>query len=238
MNILGSAPCVGKNPFRNAIFGRASFGAVKSTPLADCTGIHNRHFNDGGRPPALARNCLQVRAMIMAGSGRGVDGRCSERRIDRWESTPNRWLSEAIELFPVLSETGAETGDDPLHSPASVGDRCRPGRLTLRAGGEPFDLVLAKTDGCVETSGFGGNVVQPAPAGVGVAPGPGGGLFGPRPPGPPVQAGLSLARRPPPRPGAWWSCQRRPRPRPVPPPVPRYRFLRRRPAARPTAGRR
>jgi hypothetical protein len=95
-------------------------------------------------------------------------------------------------LFPVLSETGAETGDDPLHSPASVGDRCRPGRLTLRAGGEPFDLVLAKTDGCVETSGFGGNVVQPAPAGVGVAPGPGGGLFGPRPPGPPVGSVLGF----------------------------------------------
>ena len=72
----------------------------------------------------MARNWLQVRAMIMAARWRRVNGGSAEWWVARWDGTPNRWPSGAVQAVPVLFEAGAETGDDALHDPASVGD-CR-----------------------------------------------------------------------------------------------------------------
>jgi hypothetical protein len=130
--------------------------------------------------------------MIVAGSGRWIDGRCSGRRIDGRESTPNRWPSGAVQAVPVLFEAAAKTGDDALHNSAPVGDRCGPGRLSLQAGDEPLELVVAKADGGVKTGGFGDDVVLPAPAGIGLTFSPGGGLFGLGAPRPPAGSVLSF----------------------------------------------
>ena len=128
----------------------------------------------------------------MVRGGRRLYRRSSRGRVDRWDSTPDRWPSGAVQAVPVLFEAAAETADDALHNSAPVGDRCGPGRLSLEAGGKTLEIVVAKADGGVEASGFGGDVVQPASASIGVALGPGGGLFSPRPPGPPVRAVLSF----------------------------------------------
>jgi hypothetical protein len=93
---------------------------------------------------------------------------------------------------PVLFETADENAGEALVELALVGDRGRARRLSLHVAIEPYELVLAEADGGVEAGGFGGDVLEPAPASVGVALGPGGGLFGVRPPRPPVRAVLSL----------------------------------------------
>ncbi len=49
--------------------------------------------------------------------------------------------------------------------------------LSVHAGIEPCELVLAEADGAVETGGLGGDVVEPASAGDDVALGPGVELF-------------------------------------------------------------
>ena len=115
----------------------------------------------------------------MVGGRRWVYSRNSRGRGDRWDSTPDKWPSGAVQAVPVLFEAAAETGDDALHDSAPVGDHCGPGCLSLEAGGKTLEIVVARTDGGVKTGGFRGDVVQPAPAGIGVALGPDGGLSGP-----------------------------------------------------------
>jgi hypothetical protein len=95
-------------------------------------------------------------------------------------------------VVPVLFDTGAEPGDDALRNPSSVDDRCGPGRLTLQTGIEPLELVAAKTDGGVEASNFGGDMVLPTLTSVGLTFSPCGDLFGGGAPGPPVRAVLSF----------------------------------------------
>ena len=130
--------------------------------------------------------------MITLRGGRRVDGRSSERWVGRWESTPQRWLSGAVQAVPVLFETADENAGEALVELVLVGDRGRAGCLSVHAGIEPFELAPAEPDGGVEVGSFGADVVEPASAGVGVALGPGGGLFGLCPPRPPVRAVLSL----------------------------------------------
>jgi hypothetical protein len=52
----------------------------RPSPLS---GLINVHLNDGERPPALARNWLQVRALIMAGGWRRVNGGSPEGWVHR-----------------------------------------------------------------------------------------------------------------------------------------------------------
>ena len=102
--------------------------------------------------------------------------------------------SGAVQAVPVQFETGDENAGEALCEPALVGDPGRAGCLSVHAGIEPLDLVPATADGGVEASGFGGDVVEPASAGVGVVLSPSVGFFGLCPPRPPVRAVLS---RPP-----------------------------------------
>jgi hypothetical protein len=100
--------------------------------------------------------------------------------------------SRAVQAVPVLFDAGTEPGDDALRNPSSVGENCGPGSLSLHAGIEPCELVVAKADGGVEASSFGGDMVLPTLAGVGLTFSPGSDLFGGGAPHPPVRGLLSF----------------------------------------------
>ncbi len=106
---------------------------------------------------------------------------------------PKRWPSGAVQAVPVLFDTGAQTSLHALGNPSPLHDRCGPGRLTLVAGTEPLELIVAKNDDDVEANNLGDDMVLPPLTGVGLSFSPGGGLFGGGAPGPPVRAVLRLA---------------------------------------------